>query len=129
MRSESRILRLLELAIKESRKSSYKHRVGCLITQGNRIIAKGYNDVSYKSTGVLKYSEWKESRHAERDATSKLDRDEIKGSVVYIAREFKDGSYALAAPCSCCLSLLNDMKVKRIIFSIPEEPYWAEIKL
>lgn len=128
MRSKSRILRLLDLAIKESKKSSYKHQVGCIITQGNRIIAKGYNDVSYKSTGVLKYSEWKESRHAERDATSKLDRDELKGATVYIGREFKDGGYALAAPCPCCLSLLNDMKVKRIIFSIAEEPYYMEIK-
>jgi deoxycytidylate deaminase len=129
MENSTRIRRLIDMAIKESQKSSYRHKVGVIIVKGSRIISKGYNDVRYKSTGSIKYSEFKESRHAERDAVSKLDKEEVKGTIVFIGRGYKNGEYALAAPCDCCLSMLIEMKVKRIIFSIPEEPYYAEVEL
>lgn len=39
------------------------------------------------------------------------------GATVYVARLTKDGRWALAKPCKCCMAVLADMGVKRVVWT------------
>jgi pyrimidine deaminase RibD-like protein len=119
----------LELARQASLKSKYKVKVGVVIVKGNRVLASGYNQIRYLSKGVLKYSAYKHSAHAERIACAKVAKSKLKGSTVFISRSFKDGTAALAAPCLDCFKLLLDMKVAKIVYSVADYPFYEVIKL
>lgn len=122
--------RMLILALRESYKSTYKQRIGVVISRGRRILARGHNEIRHKSTGVMRYTEYSESLHAERMACALLPKEELSGATIWIAREFKDGGgYALAMPCEQCRRLIEDMGFARIVYSIPEAPYFQTIKL
>jgi len=124
-----KIQRYLNEARKQSLLSDYTHKVGCVIVSGNVIISKAYNEIRYCKVGGKSYSKWEGSLHSERSACRKVDKDKLIGSTVYIYRETKDGKPALAYPCPSCFKMLNELHIKRIIFSMAESPFYGEIRL
>ena len=120
-------MRWLRVAAKESLKSNYKYKVGAVLVKGGRIIARGHNEVRLKSTGCRRYSKWMESLHAERACVTKVDKDEVRGGIIYIFRHNGHGKSALAKPCPQCLWMLNDLGIKRIIYSINTTPFYEVI--
>lgn len=116
------------VAKKEAKKSTYKHKLGACVVKGGSVVSKGHNEIRYCATGANKYSEWRESLHAERAALSKLKKSEITGSSVFVVRVTEEQKWALAKPCSQCMYMLRDLGVKKVVFSISEFPYFAEIK-
>lgn len=124
-----KIQRYLNEAKKQSFLSDYTHKVGCVIVSGNVIISKAYNEIRYCKTGGKSYSKWENSVHAERNAARRVDKEKLIGSTVYIYRETKDGKSALSYPCEACFKMLNELKIKRIIFSTEIYPFYGEIRL
>ena len=78
-----------------------QHKMGVVITRGNKIVSKGYNKVKThpKSANFCK------TIHAEFDAVMKA-RSDLEGSVIYIYRERKNGDLGMARPCEFCQKLL-----------------------
>lgn len=59
------------------------------------------------------------SAHAERRALRKCDR----GSVIFVVRMKKDGSFALARPCARCRSAMRTKGIERVCYTISDTEY------
>lgn len=57
--------------------------------------------------------------HAEQRIARKLD----KGSAVYVARQHRNGDYAMARPCSSCERILRSRKVSRVFYTVGPKEY------
>jgi deoxycytidylate deaminase len=90
--------------------------MGAVIIKGNRVLATGYNQIRHLKRGS-KYTEYDCSLHAERDACSKLDKTELKGTTIVVFRKTKDGNPAEAMPCDQCMWMIKELGIKRIISS------------
>lgn len=56
--------------------------------------------------------------HAEFDAILKAARmEKLEGSVLYVARYRKDGSYGLAKPCRHCQYVIGRVGIRKVYFS------------
>ncbi len=97
-------------AIEQCAKSSYKKRMGATVVYQGQIVGIGYNKVH--STGIPL-----EGRHAELEALNNTKARYRNGSTVYICRLAKDGSLALAKPCSACRTVMKKMGVKYVWYS------------
>lgn len=118
------------IAEKESLKSNYKYKIGAVVVKGGSIISIGHNDIRYRSTGCSKYSDWKESLHAERACISKVSKELVNGSSIYIfRRDNEQGLPALSKPCPQCAKLISDMGIKKVYFTTSQPPYYELIKL
>lgn len=118
-----RIESYLELAKQVSLNSQHKFKIGTVIVKGNRIISVGWNQIRYCRVG-RRFTSYPESLHSERDCVRKMNKEDIKGSTIFIFRSYADGSPALAYPCEDCYSMLEALSVKRVVFSCKEYPYW-----
>lgn len=90
-----------------------QHKVGCVIAKGNKVLSWGYNrDKTHsKSPHAWAYI------HAEFDAIRKLNPEDLVGTTIYIYREKKNGSLALAKPCDSCHSLIKDIGIKEVCYT------------
>lgn len=120
--------KFLRLARSISLESEHQHKLGVVISSGNRILSVGYNQIRHLKIGK-KFTEYDCSLHAERDACSKVDKKKLKGTTLTIYREHKDGSPAEAFPCDQCLFLLTEMKIKKIVSSTAKFPFYKVTKL
>ena len=102
----------MRIAIKESKKSTQHFKLGAVIADGKRVLAKGFNN--HKSnprygSGVFK------STHAEgaaiRDAVSK--GIDLRGKSIYIYRR----NNRISKPCACCQKLIDKHGISQIIYS------------
>jgi deoxycytidylate deaminase len=118
-------IKYIEKAKEESLKSDHQHKIGAIFVKGNRILAKGYNQIRHLKIGK-KYTNFDCSLHAERDCLSKLDKENIFGGELYIYRHRRTGEPGLAKPCPQCMWMIKELGVKRIMYSINEFPYWEK---
>lgn len=103
----------LTLAKNASRKSSHaQHRMGCVIAKGSRVLGVGYNvnKTHPKSPHFFK------TVHAEFMAAINAGYD-IEGATVYVFRQIKDGTPAMAKPCQSCWKFLYECGVKEVVYS------------
>lgn len=56
--------------------------------------------------------------HAEIDCLKSVNKFDINKTTLYILRIDKNGHYANSAPCKGCQEYLNQIKIKRIVYSI-----------
>lgn len=130
MASPKAIARFMALAKKASLNATYpRQHIGAVMVVGTKVIAVGYNtaktnpiqhhynkfrfEADCLNNGVV---------HAETMLllkTKYLDVDWAKISV-YIYREFKDGTPALAKPCMACQVALEERGIKNIYYSSPD---------
>lgn len=118
-------------AKRASLNSNYRYQqMGVVIANKSTILATGYNQIRYKRFGS-KFCKWDESLHAEIACMTKIDKDKLRRSEVYIYRESKIGMPANARPCPNCFEALKWAKVKRIYYTIDcfESHYWSSIIL
>lgn len=114
---------MLRYARKESLKSTFQPAIGAVLAKGGHSLAGGFNKLRTASRGGA-YTTYPESLHAERDCCIKVHRDTVQGCDLFIWREYKNGSPALARPCKDCQRLIKDLGIHRVIYSIPEFPYY-----
>lgn len=113
----------------QSLNSTFVHKIGCVIVNGNVIISKAYNEIRYCKVGSNRYTKFEESLHAERNCCRRVPKDKLVGSTVYLYRETKDGKPALSMPCDSCFLMLKSLLIRKVIFSTPDYPYYAELRL
>ena len=111
-----------------------KHNIGCVAVYGHRIISSGCN--SLKTSPIQKkYNSYRfegdlglHTLHAEVECLIPLmDNKDIDFSRVYlyIHRQHKNGSLALAKPCPSCMGLIKEIGIKKIWYST-EDGYACE---
>lgn len=103
-----------------------KHHIGCAVVYGHRVISSAAN---YKKTHPLQRQLNKERfdvdsvnhyGHAELFSILPLmNRKDIEWNKVqlYIYREHKDGTKALARPCPACRKLIKSLNIKKIYYT------------
>ena len=105
--------------------SDHKHKLGCVVVLGHRIVSSGHNSKTkcHKLQAMLDKEVFGDESfgplHAEVDALLPLIKRRINLSraSIYIYREHKDGTLALAHPCSRCMRLIKQCGVKRIYYT------------
>ena len=105
--------------------SDHKHKLGCVVVLGHRIISSGHNSKS--RCHALQARLDKEMFgcesfgpvHAEVAALIPLikKRIDLSRATIYVYREHKDGTPALAHPCSRCIGLIKQCGIKRIHYT------------
>lgn len=105
--------------------SDHRHKLGCIVVLGHRIIGSGRNSKTkcHKVQAMMDKEmfgcESLGPVHAELDALLPLikKRVDLSRSAIYIYREHKDGTPALAHPCSRCMKLIKECGIKKIHFT------------
>lgn len=115
-----RVEKMIELSLKQARKSSYKHRLGACITLGRKVLGVGYNKVNRYQSRV-KTTSWDGSLHAEiaavLDALRNHPVERLRGTTVTVVRIGKSGELRLAMPCKSCYNSLRNLGIKEVRFS------------
>ena len=103
-------------------------RIGCVLTYHGTILAKSCNsDKTHTMQSVFNVRRFKNSgnrylpdkRHAELGVLSRvryLDIDWGKAHL-YIYRELRDGTLAMARPCKACWSAIEKMGIKHVHYT------------
>jgi len=108
---------ILELAVKEARKSDHRHKMGAVIFNHKSIISSGRN---YSCRSVKhchpRFFRWKGSLHAEMDAIIKAKRD-LDGYSILIIRVNNLGNLMFAMPCDHCMAYLLYTGLKYCYYS------------
>jgi deoxycytidylate deaminase len=124
--SEDDLFRILESCRLVSKKSKYRIQMSCIILDHGRMIGKGYNQI--KSHPRWSYG-LKTTIHAECSAIINTRKRRVYGTIAFIYRETRRGKPALARPCENCMKELKEFGIKKVIYSIGEEPYFKIEKL
>lgn len=123
-----RHIKFLKRAQNEALKSTYMHQIGCVLVSGSNIISTGYNQIRYKGRGI-RFTNYPESLHAERDCLSKVNKEEVSGATLYIWREGANHPM-LSKPCENCWEMIKAVGcIKRIVYTTSEFPYYKVVKL
>lgn len=136
---QARIFRILR---EISFLSDAKFKMAAAIVRGNRIIGIGHNQMNRGFKVVKRNYHWP-VEHCELAAIrNALARDGVKmngdiplgegqrllrGSTIFIFRQWKNGHPALARPCNFCQkNLLKPMGIERVVYTTSEPPYSKE---
>jgi len=103
----------LKMAKEASKRSDHtKHKLGCVIVKRNRVLGVGFNMLK---THPRSYHSFK-NMHAEVMAVIKADF-KVAGSTVYVFRQQKCGTWAMAKPCDSCRKFLIENGVVKVVYS------------
>jgi tRNA(Arg) A34 adenosine deaminase TadA len=102
----------MRIAIKESKKSKHRFKLGAVIAKGKRVLVKAHN--SRKTHPVFGSGEYN-TLHAESYAIYKAVRRgvNLEGTTMYVYRQNNN----LAKPCKCCMGLIHKYGIKEVVYS------------
>ena len=102
----------MRAAIKESKKSKSRFKMGAAIAKGNKVLVKAHNNrKTHPKFGSGAFN----TLHAESNVIYKAIRQgvNLKGTTIYIFRENNN----LAKPCPCCMGLIHKYGIKEVVYS------------
>jgi len=110
-----------------------RQHLGCVVVDKHRIISSGYNsgtkcDAMQARLDMDRYGVYCPGKvHAECSALLPLikGRVNLKNASIYIYREHKDGTTAIAKPCPSCMKLIKKCGIKKINYTT-EDGYIME---
>jgi len=102
----------MRIAMKESKKSSHRFKLGATIAKGKRVLVRAHN--SRKTHPIFGAGEYN-TLHAESYAIYKAVRRGInlEGTTMYVYRHNNN----LAKPCPCCMGLIHKYGIKEVVYS------------
>lgn len=105
--------------------SDHRCKIGCVIVDKHRIISSGHNSntkchaiqAAIDSTHFNCFCTGK--LHAETSALIPLlkSREDFSRATLYVYREVKDGSLAMARPCPRCMQLIKKLNISKIKYT------------
>jgi len=107
---------ILKTAIKQAERSNFKHRHGCVVFKGSKIISIGFNEIRHCWKLDKKYKRWVNSLHAEQKAII-FSNCNLKRSSLLVVRINKNGKLVNSKPCNLCLGIINDVGISNVYFS------------
>lgn len=114
--------RFIRRAQQVSTNTSCTFLVGAVIARGSRIVSTGCcSKKTHPQNPKLKSPTKRNQLCAEVKTALKalklISSEEIKKCTIYVARSRKDGSMAMAKPCSHCLSFLREVGIKNVYYT------------
>lgn len=107
--------RYIEIADSVSKLSNYSIRVGAVIERGGNVLSVGHNKV-FSDNNIRRYNGRNvRSIHAELMAIVKAGRN-VEGSTIYIVSRKKDGNFRVSRPCNVCLSAIEEVGIRYIVY-------------
>jgi len=104
-----------------------QHKVGAVIVKNGRPISTGFN--SYKTHPLMNKKNPLKTTHAEVSAIIRArKRENIAGATIYVFREHRNGTPALARPCEYCWAILKEHGIKDVYYTTETEE-WGHEKL
>ena len=118
-------LSYLNFAKQVSTQSNHKHKIGCVVVSGHKIISSGHNSDTKTSPIQARLDsehfncECAGKVHAETEALLYYIRHHISlsGATLYTFRQKKNGSYGCARPCPRCMQLIKMVGIKKIVYT------------
>ena len=107
-------LKFVQLAKKIAQKSSSEFQLSCIITNKNRVVSIGWNEMSKSHPKSKTHSN---HIHAEFHALMNLPFEETRGTTAYVYRIKKNGSSGMAKSCPACRQALSIAGIKRVYYS------------
>ncbi len=109
------------------------HKVGCVVVRGHRIISSGHNHKHKCNPLQAKLDTEKYGvkcpgkLHAEIMALLPLMKAKVdlKGCSIFVYRQHKNGTLAIARPCSSCQKVIKELGIKKAFYTI-ENGYAVE---
>lgn len=117
-----------KLAKNTSRLSNHRVRVGAVIVKKKPLIACS-NILKTHPIYANPYEGNVGSIHAEIRCVLHLGDEDLRGSTIYVYREYKNGHPALARPCKLCMGVLEEVGVKEVFYSTGEYPYYKRERI
>lgn len=111
------------LARNVSKLSDHRYKLGAVVVTNGKPIAVGHNQT--KTNPCAKWV----GLHAEEQAIKACGKANLSGSSIYVYRQKKNGSLAIARPCEHCMQILKDSGVKWIYYTTSEFPFWEVEKI
>lgn len=110
-------------AKKMALESDQEHRLGACVVKSGRVLAVGKNEVNKTNWLTKRFFQYP-TVHAECAALSRLSPENINGATLYVYREKWIGGPGLAKPCDKCSAALAEMKVRKVVFTTNEAPFF-----
>jgi len=105
---------------------------GACLFKGSRVISFGFNKRKTHPI-VSKFTMAVDGRnrfvaiHAELNCILGLDISLTEGTTMYVWRESSDGTPLISKPCEMCEVLLKQAEIKKVIYTISQEPYYSQL--
>lgn len=108
-----------------SKQSNHRHKIGCVVVNGHKIVSSGYNS----DTKTLPIQARIDSEHFNCECSGKVHAEtealiyfirhhiNLNGATLYTYREKKDGSYGCARPCPRCMQLIRLVGIRRLVYT------------
>jgi len=107
-------LRFFQLAKRLTEFSDHhQHSIGSVIVKKNRVISVGHNSLKTHTHSPHGFK----STHSEFKACWGANPKDLKGASIYVYRQRRDGSLALARPCSSCYSFIKSCGIKYVYYT------------
>ena len=132
-------LRMCEIALYESKKSTITFQHGAVITKGNKIIFKGHNHERSLVKGKLTYclhsemvvvNDWLKMC-CKNISDPNIIKRKGKKFTIYITRNNNDNTnnnFSFSKPCFMCTQLLKKCNFKRIIYTTGDNNIFRVVK-
>lgn len=102
-------------------KSKARNTHGAVVVKGGRVLGTGWNR-DRNSPNIIDPDRIKQdcSYHAEEVAIREAGQN-LKGAVIYVARVNRRGEDRDSKPCEKCSSLIEEAKIKRVVYTSEKE--------
>lgn len=110
------------IAKRTALQSEYRIQMGAVLVD-KRPICTGFNKLKSHPKFANPAKHIKISIHAEIDCLLKAKKD-VRGTEIYVYREYRNGIPAMARPCPNCIQELKRAGIRKIFYSIPVFPFW-----
>lgn len=103
-----------------------KAKIGAIVVRNGKVISTGFNRLRYWKGNI--FTKQNSSLHAEVDALRKImGNTTAKKTSLFVYRELKNGNIAISKPCEYCMTMIEALKVKKIVYTIDVFPFY-EVK-
>ena len=105
--------------------TNHKHKIGCVIVSGHRIIGSGHNS----DTKTVPLQAMLDSKHFQCECSGKVHAEteallpfvrhhvSLAGATIYTFRQRKDGTYGCARPCPRCMQVIKMVGIKKLVYT------------
>ena len=109
--------RLMNIAIHATRLSKHRFQVAALIAKGSRILSIGINKNKSHPKSINSFTGQCGTIHAELDTILGVERSNLEGATIYVARHLRSGGTGLAKPCKSCMHIIEAVGITRIVYT------------
>lgn len=102
-------------------KSTARNTHGAVVVKGGRVLGTGFNrNRNHPKIVSPEHIKTDCSFHAEEIAIRESGEN-LKGAIIYVARVNRQGKDRDSKPCPRCISLIEEVGIKRIIYTSEKE--------